>query len=220
MITKHRSILITGIIGVLATLFVGWGEFLLHIHNCDLMDLPSYSLKVYKESKHLVLGHFLTIMASPLYLAGYWHVYQMLNPKKNSGATLLCLIAGYGSVMGGIWVGSRLMVILMAQAHESLPDLSLLIRNYENYYEDLLQVTRVTTLIFSLGVMILVSFRQTFYPRWFILFSPIMPLVIIFLLFFTLPNVGLFMAPIAMNMAYFVFFSLSTIICISSKQRL
>ncbi len=113
-------------------------------------------------------------------------------------------------------MGSRAGIALLAQANFAAEGhnsevLKELIRYYILHSESLLQVIRVTTLVSSFAFIFMVLTGKTLYPRWMALFNPIVLLLLSFLLFAVAPEIGKYTLPIALNIGYFIFFSLSTL---------
>ena len=113
-------------------------------------------------------------------------------------------------------MGSRAGIALLAQANYAAEGhnseiLRALIQYYILHSESLLQVIRATTLISSAVFIFMVLTGKTLYPRWMALFNPIVLLLLSFLLFAVAPEIGKYTLPIALNVGYFIFFSLSTL---------
>ena len=89
------------------------------------------------------------------------------------------------------------------------PEILHLVELYEFRYETLLNVTRVTTLIVSVIFIWLSITGRSNYPRWMALFSPILLIIMSFVVWILFPLVGNHIMPIALNVAFFIFFSLS-----------
>ncbi len=51
---------------------------------------------------------------------------------------------------------------------------------------------------------------KTPYPRWMIIFTPIVILIQIFSLYALVPSIGVYLLPAAMNIAHVIFFAFST----------
>lgn len=215
---SQRYSLFAGAIGLLASILVGIGEGLLHYTPEGYVGLNPYDFMLPFPEERLTYGHFIAVLASPLYLIGYWHVYKMLTPKGGGLATFITLAAGYGFVIGSVWIGSRAMIAGIVQFgdHVNKQGVSMvpLITQYQFYMESLLQVIRATTLIFSIGFVYLVWKGESFYPTWMIFFNPFILLLLIFLTYFVVPSVGIFIFPVAMNVAHFIFFGASLIVAL------
>ncbi len=215
---NHRYILIAGVTGLLASILVGVGEGLLHYTPEGYTGLNPYDFMLPFSEKRLAYGHFIAVLASPLYLIGYWHVYKMLTPKGGNLASFITLAAGYGFVIGSAWIGSRAMIAGIVQygthVHEQGVSMAPLVTQYQFYMESLLQVIRATTLIFSVGFVYLVWKGESLYPTWMIFFNPFTLLLLVFLTYFSVPSIGRFVFPIAMNVAHFLFFGASLIVAL------
>jgi hypothetical protein len=209
---NSKLLLGTAVAGLAASILVGLGEGLLH-YSANYGSSEPYEFLVGVSTTRLALGHFIAVLSAPLYLVGYWHVAQMLNPRRGALSTGLAMAAGYGLIIGTVWIGSRAMIgsIVHLQSEVGLSGSSLtaLVRDYELYFETLLWVTRLAILLFSAGFAYLVWKGSTPYPRWMAVFNPFVILVAVFLTYPLAPSVGRLLAPIGMNVAHFIFFSLS-----------
>ena len=157
------------------------------------------------------LGHFLGVFGASLYPIGCFHIYQMLRPANDRWAWFAFLVGSFGFLVGVVWIGSRASVSALAQLSET-PETAALIALYELRYESLLQVVRVTTLFVSVVVVWLALTGRSHYPRWMALFNPILMIVANFLLFLWVPELGKHTMPIALNVAFLVFFTLSLLV--------
>jgi len=212
----YNPIIIAGFVGIFASILVGIGEGLLHGSVESYSTNNPYAFMVHISERRLVLGHFIAVLAVPFYLVGYWHVYKMLTPQGGAFATVITAAACYGFIIGMIWIGSRAMIGSIAHLQDALGVeqaalIDPLVPKYQLLMESLLQVIRITTLLFSVGFVYLVLQGNTLYPTWIVFFNPFVILVLVFLTFFFLPSIGKFIMPIAMNVAQFVFFSASLI---------
>ena len=80
---------------------------------------------------------------------------------------------------------------------------------YDLRYETLLNVTRIAILLVSIIYIWLSATGRSDYPRWMAIFNPILLLLLSFAIWMLAPSLGKYMMPIALNIAFFVFFSLS-----------
>lgn len=213
----HNIIKITGIIGMVAALLVGTGEFLLHYSPLgDYADDGNYIYLLQVSESRVSWGHFLAVLGAPLYLIGFWHMFLGLKPYGKVIPWIVFFVSAYGFIFGTIWIGSRASIVLLAQANFAAEGHNNeVLRGLMDYYmlhsETLLEVTRATTLLSSLAFIILVLTGKTLYPRWMAIFNPILLLVSSFILFVVAPEVGKYTLPIALNVGYFIFFTLSTL---------
>lgn len=197
------KIIVTGLIGLAAAILVGTGEFLLHYTPAGYGSKIPYHFFHDISPKRLLWGHFIAVLAAPFYLVGFWHLYQMLAPAGGKLPAIVALIAGYGFIMGIVWIGSRAMIAAIVQ--NQTPANGELIASYQLYSESLLQIIRITTLIMSAGFIYLVWTGTTNYPLWMWVFNPFFILVSIFLIYFITPAIGKYIMPIAMNVTYTLF---------------
>ncbi|MCC5015060.1 MULTISPECIES: DUF6796 family protein [Legionella] len=206
------KIVLTGLIGLVAAVLVGTGEFLLHFTNQGYDSKIPYHFMLDISRNRLTVGHFIAVLAAPLYLVGFWHLYKMLEPAGGNLPLITTMVIGYGFIMGIIWIGSRAMIGSIIQSKIGPSDLAALIQSYQLYDESLLQIIRFTTLLGSAGFIYLVLNGNTAYPNWMWVFNPIFLLVSVFLIYLIIPAVGKYIMPIAMNVTYTIFFALSTYI--------
>lgn len=206
MIIFESSLLLSGLVGLLAAILVGGGEFLLHYSAEGYQDKSPYHFMKNISQYRLIVGHFLVVLAAPLYLVGYWHIYEMLEPAGGILPILTTLIGGYGFVIGTVWIGSRALIASIIQTPKTALSL---ITDYQLYSESLLQIIRLTTILMSLGFVYLVWQGTTLYPQWMVIFNPLCLLILALLSYVWRPSVGKYIMPMAMNVAYAVFFMLS-----------
>ena len=90
-------------------------------------------------------------------------------------------------------------------------NLNSLIALYDVRYETLLSVIRITTLILSAGFIYLTLTGRSNYQKWQALFNPIILLIGCFVIYLIDKNIGKYIMPIALNVAFFIFFTMSII---------
>jgi hypothetical protein len=202
--TDKRLILITGQIGLLAAILVGIGEFLLHYDSlARYTDTFAFFNGVTRE--RATIGHFFGVLGAPLYVVGAYHIYLMLRPANETAARIAGFVMAYGCIIGAVWIGSRATAVELVAAGGIEEQLAL----YELRYESLLQVVRAAVLVLSVIFLWLCVTGRSHYPRMMAVLNPIFLIIVSFIIFFTVPSIGKFMMPIALNVAYFVMFSVS-----------
>ena len=78
---KQNHVILTGLIGILAAILTGTGEFLLHYSEAgNYADDGKYLFLLDVSVCRLNLGHFIGVLGAPLYLVGMWHIYLGLKP--------------------------------------------------------------------------------------------------------------------------------------------
>ena len=204
--------MITGIAGLLAAILVGVGEFLLHYDAlARYTDTFAFFEGVTRE--RATIGHFFGVLAAPLYVVGAYHIYLMLRPANEIAARTAGLIMAYACIVGGVWIGSRATAVELVAAGGIPEQLEL----YELRYENLLLIVRLAVLSVSAIFVWLCLTGRSLYPRKMAILNPIGLILVAFIIFFTIPAIGKFIMPIALNVAYFVMFSVSLIV--SSQHR-
>lgn len=202
--TDKRKLLLTGQIGLLASLLVGIGEFLLHYDAlARYTDTFAFFNGVTRE--RATIGHFFGVLGAPLYVVGAYHIYLMLRPAHETAARVAGFVMAYGCIIGAVWIGSRASAVELVAAGGFEEQLAL----YELRYESLLQFVRAAVLAVSVIFVWLCITGRSHYPRKMAALNPIFLIIVSFILFFTVPAVGKYMMPIALNVAYFVMFSVS-----------
>lgn len=203
-----RTILITGLLGLLASILVGAGEYLLHYDSLARFSAGGYDFLQGISASRSNAGHFLGVFGATLYPFGCYHIYLMLKPANSRLAFATFLIGTFGFMVGAVWIGSRASISALVQ-YQNLAPVQELMNLYELRYETLLWVVRITTLLISVIIVVMSVRGKTHYPRWIGLFNPIVMIIACFLVFLTVPSVGKHIMPIALNVAFFIFFSLS-----------
>jgi hypothetical protein len=206
---NHRQIILSGLIGLLAALLVGAGEFLLHFDSLGRFgEAGGYDFMKGITAHTSNIGHFLAVLGAPFYLVGFWHLMKMLEPANRMASRIAFVIMSYGIIVGSVWIGSRASISTIVNL-ESLTDLTHLVSLYELRYENILQITRLAVLLFSIIFIWLCLSGRSHYPRWFAVFNPILILLSCFAIWFVKPAIGIYLMPIALNVAFGLLFLIS-----------
>ncbi len=205
--------MITGQIGLAAAILVGIGEFLLHYDKlARYTDTFAFFEGVTRE--RATIGHFFGVLGAPLYVVGAIHIYLMLRPANEVAARVAGLVMAYACIVGAVWIGSRATAVELVAAGGVKEQLDL----YELRYESLLQAVRAGVLGLSIIFIWLCLTGRSFYPRAMAILNPIFLIVVAFVIFFTVPAIGKYIMPIALNVSYFVMFLVS--LRVASKLNL
>lgn len=209
-IKNKQHLWLTGLAGLIGSILVGTGEFLMHYDSLARYspDLGYEFMSGISETR-LSAGHFFAVLGLPFYILGCWHMYLMLKPANKSLAQITLLIASYGFIIGAVWIGSRAQIGSIFHLHTSGADIQSLITLYEYRYENLLTITRITTLLLSLSFIYLSLTGKSYYKKWAAVFNPILWIINCFLVFLITPQIGKYLMPIALNVAFFIFFAMS-----------
>ena len=92
-------------IGVIASIIVGAGEYMLHYlpsgPDGEMSMLDSVPLA--RASK----GHFLVVFGAPLYMGAYYGLMRTFRPSSPKLSIGLLVAGVFSFMVGGVWVGSR-----------------------------------------------------------------------------------------------------------------
>jgi len=212
--TGRQVAISTGVIGMLAAALVGLGEFLLHFDPLARYGQDFDFLRGVSEFQ-ATIGHFIGVLGAPLYVLGAWHIHLMLQPANHFWAKLAFFVMAYGCIVGAVWIGSRAtaaMIVNTASDSGLASGLAL----YELRYENLLTIVRIAILVLSIIFVWLTLTGRSHYPRWMAVLNPVLLIVACFLIFILTPDLGKYLMPIALNVAYFVLFTISTLIAARS----
>ena len=216
---EHKMIMLSGLLGLLAAILVGAGEFLLHFDPLARFSSDSYEFMLATSDQQQTLGHFLGVFASPLYIVGCWHIYLMLNPANKGLAFFGFLIGAYGFILGGDWISSRASMGALMHSANIIGNFEELTQLYQLRYESLLTVIRITTLLLSVIFIYLTLTGRSRYQRWQAILNPIALLLSSFIIYLISPDIGKYMMPIALNIGFALFFSMSLIQAHKSKKQ-
>ena len=213
-----NMIIVTGCIGLLASVLVGIGEYLLHYDPQARFSASDFTFMQGIGEQRTTIGHFFGVFGATLYLIGCHHIYLMLRPAGERAAQAMFCISAFGFIVGAVWIGSRASISALMQLPVT-PEIASLIALYELRYETLLTVVRITTLILSALFIWLTLTGRSRYPRWMAVFSPFVLILASFAIYLIAPQLGKHLMPIALNVAFFIFFLLSLIQATTNNKQ-
>jgi hypothetical protein len=221
--SDQRLIVAAGLVATLGALIVGIGEFAMQFSPGGGYESPDYRYFLDVSAGRLRFGHFLGVLAAPLYIVGYWHVSRVLEPAHPLLRRAVFLVGGYAFAIANVWLGQRIFLAqtVKARAVASPQEADLLGRMLEAFANDnepLIQIVRVLILVVSILIAVPVVRGRTGYPRWMVAFTPIVLLGLVFASYMVMPAVGTYLLPAAMNVAHVAFFGLSTWVFARAKQ--
>ena len=204
-----NQIKLTGLLGLLGAVLCGTGEFLLHFDECRLgLGKTGFDFMINTSEARLNAGHFFAVFGVPLYFVGVWHIAEMIKPAGQMMSKVLFLIGSFGFLYCAMWMSSRSSIGSLVHHADLIKDTNL-IELYNLRCESLLNIIRVTTLVISIIYIKQVLTGLTRYPKWMAATSPIVLLVMNFIVLLVAPEVGRYVAPIALNVGFSLFFLLS-----------
>ena len=209
--TQYQIRVLTGVIGLIAAVLVGIGEFLLHFDPMARFSADGYTFMLAASDERQTTGHFFGVLGAPLYVVGCWHIYLMLKPANQKLAFLGFLTGAYGFMIGADWISSRASIGALVHYQQSGGDVEELVALYDLRYESLLTIIRITTALLSIIFIYLTLTGRSHYQKWHALFNPIVLLIMNFVIYAISPSIGKYMMPIALNIAFGTFFILSVV---------
>ena len=208
---EKKIIIITGFLGLMAAILTGTGEFLLHYDPAARYSETGYEFMLAASDERQTMGHFFGVLGAPLYVVGCWHIYLMLKPAGQNLAFTAFILGAYGFMVGSDWISSRASIGALIHLQQTGINVDELIALYQLRYETLLTIIRVTTLTLSIIFIGLVLTGRSHYQKWHAIFNPIVLLIGSFVVYFFAPEIGKYIMPIALNVAFGIFFIISMI---------
>ncbi len=214
MKNDRKRVYLYGYMGILGAFMVGLGQFLVQ-YSPDYDPTIPYSCFYGISTLRFTIGHFLMILFVPLYIYGYWHLFLALKGREKIMGKAVLSLGIIAFIIAGIWMGSRAQLGLLIQAKmaagnmESLFDPMLVF--YEEHTGILEQVVQGLLVIISLLYIWAIWDGVSWYPRWMVLFNPLLLLGILHLLSIGIPALGKILVPSAMNIAHLILFIASMI---------
>jgi len=92
--------------GLLASLLVGTGEFLLQFTpNGGIEDMTSYLFFNDISSVRLTWGHYIAVLSAPLYVLGYYFLSKQLQPAGRKQSKVFFIILRVAMlIVSGLWI--------------------------------------------------------------------------------------------------------------------
>lgn len=194
------------LVGLLGTIITGIGEFMLHFNPMGYESEIEMVRNVPLDRAGK--GHFMVVFGAPLYFAGYYAIYRMVESVNKRLAQAFFIAGIFSFAVGGVWVASRYFIAVVLQTSAGTEDYSIYLTQYEDYYQSLVWALRFLVLGVSILWIALVVQGKSIFPKWIALTNPLFLLLIVFGLYVGLPVIGTYLVPTAMNVAHFVFFTL------------
>ena len=194
------------IIGIIASILVGIGEYFLHY----LPSGPGGEISMLQDVPlgRASIGHFFVVFGAPLYFAGYYGLKNIFKTTSSLLARLLFIAGVMSFSIGGVWVSSRYFAAEVLQRSVGTSDHAFYLQSYEDHYQVLVWALRFLVAMVSILYITLILKNKIGFPKWLAVFNPIILLAIVIssLLWFT--PLGNHIAPIAMNVTHFIFFGI------------
>jgi len=205
----RQNLVSFGIAGLVGALLTGIGEGGLQLVPGGNYTDPDYGFFLDVSRARLTFGHFLSVSAAPLYLAGYWHLTGHLLPQAPKWRFGIFVCCAWAFILATVWIGQRALIA------ETVQDLSSdgasldILVHQTLLHQPLVNALRFVMAAFSIIWIRRILSGKTRYPRWMALFSPALLLALIFGLYAAAPVIGWLVLPTAMNTSHAILFTLS-----------
>jgi len=194
------------LLGLLGAVVVGAGEFLLHFvpggPEGEISMLEKVPLA--RASK----GHFLAVLGTPLYYAGYYGLMRFFQKDNPVMAGLLLVAGALSFTFGGVYVSSRYFAAEVLQRSAGTVDHAFYLQSYEDHYQVLVWSLRILITAVSVIYVMLILKNKQGVPKWLAIFNPIVLLILIISTLVWARPIGQYIAPVAMNTTHLIFFGL------------
>lgn len=193
-------------IGILASILVGIGEYLLHFSP----DGPAGEVSMLENVplERAAMGHFFSVFSTPLYFAGYFGLRNFFQKSNKTLANALLVLGILAFSIGGVWISSRYMGAVVLQTSAGSSDYAFYLQTYEAHYQILVWALRIIIALLSIVYVLLILKNTQGVAKWLAIFNPVFILILVISSLFWLPPLGVHIAPIAMNVTHFIFFGL------------
>jgi len=198
---------LAGWVGLIGAILVGIGELSLqYTPNGGIEDVQDYFYFNDVSAQRLSFGHFIAVLAAPLYLMGYWFLSKKLEPAGPKLSKVFFLIGAYAFAVGTVWIGQRFFLATTVHEIAAGRDLDDLLHVFAEHNEPLVNALRIGMLLVSIIWIKLILTGKTVFPKWMAIFSPIALLALMFALYFFKTKIGLYVFPAAMNVTHVIVF--------------
>ncbi len=205
----NKKIILTGIIGIIASSLMYTGDMLLYFTANPIQNFQEEIVQIMANvsPERLKIGGLLGPISAFLYMIGFYHIYLLIKPNNDKLAKIFFGLLCFGMMYGGAFhthftfLGflSEFNNITLLQVAEEYTILNFYFMFFPSLIADCLLAYLIIT-------------KKTFYPIWVVLFSPI----ILFWLSAVMKHLP---QPLMMliaggwsNMIFIIFFSVSTIL--------
>lgn len=211
---RRKQILFTGITGITAALLMFAGDMLLYYTAEPIVNFEDEIVGILGtiSQDRLRIGGLIGPFAAFLYIVGFYQIYLAIKPEYEKRAKMIFALLSLGIIYGGAFHSHFTHLGIMSfgnhtQALELAEEYSIL--NFAMMF--------IPSMIAYLTLTFLILTDKTYYPKWIVLFSPIV-------LFWLSPLMQMLPQPYMMiiaggwsNIICMIFFSVSTVVLLKRK---
>jgi len=175
-IISRKGALWLGVCGILGSLVLFTGD-MLYYYRGDETDLLANMSAVTDE--RIIISGVLALIAAWLYVAGSGQVFYAFQPEKASMrwlvfASFVMIMVAYGIIHGAYVAIATSAPIAgeMGLPPGDLTELAVAVNQALRY------LVYLPFAVFTIGFTISVWRKRTYYPRWMLIFSPIVPFLL------------------------------------------
>ena len=175
-IISRKGALWLGVCGILGSLVLFTGD-MLYYYRGDETDLLANMSAVTDE--RIIISGVLALIAAWLYVAGSGQVFYAFQPEKASirwfvFASFVMIMVAYGIIHGAYVAIATSAQIAgeMGLPPGDLTELAVAVNQALRY------LVYLPFAVFTIGFTISVWRKRTYYPRWMLIFSPIVPFLL------------------------------------------
>ena len=155
----------------------------------------------------LALGHFLGVLAIPLYALGYWHVGRVLAVLAPARGRAVCVLGALGAALGAVVHGMTALLVGLEAPGESADPTQVVLAG-GSLLLPLWGILAALLLAGSALYAATVAGGRSTHPRWMAACNPALLVAATVAFAQTSPWLAAFLAPAAPNLAHVVFFGL------------
>jgi len=207
-----NKIQIYGVLGLIGTLGVGIGQFLMHYSAIGYEGQDLFNFFKDIPRKNVRIGHYLAVLFLPFYFAGYWHLYLIFLPSKPQSAKWFYRLSVYFFTIFSVWIGSQAILSIMVR-----DDFNNGIEHYLLYKQGLIWFAYIVFFFISILFFYMVWAGKTLLPKWVAFLNPALLLGIIYGISSLAPSLGKLLLSTPLNIAHFICFGTTTYFVFKSK---
>ena len=163
--------IVFGLIGVAGAALMLVGDMLLYFTTAPIEDLglELFDIMGAVEWSRLTAGGLLGPLGAILYLFGYFQVYLTIKSEHKTKAAAIFLLLAIGIIVGGAYhAGFAHVGMIVSEGHSDLA-VRIFTEDMLSYYWIVMGARAVAYIFLSY----LILKNMTWYPRWAVLFTPI-----------------------------------------------
>ncbi len=147
-------------------------------------------------------GYFIGILLIPFELLGLTVIGDELYPEKSTKRTLFQFVLEYLFILGLIYHG---IISIMGIVKKEASNAEYVIELCNALHDPLVFILGLGFVFLTCGIVIPVIQRKTVFPKWLLVFNPIVTYAIILITYFALPAVGNYLMVAGFNFSILVF---------------